>query len=143
MRGAPGHQPPAGLREKTTYELDRVYLPLDALTASGAAGGRPRRRGAPRPPALLATLRALSAKTTDLLAAAKPLSTSVRDTRLALEIGVIQTLAESLNARLKRRDPLADKVHHTPDAALGVAAWGAISTLVWRLGSRRTRPIGA
>ena len=40
------------------------------------------------------------------------------------EIGVIQTLAESLNRRLKRRDPLADRVHHTRDAAIGVAAVG-------------------
>ena len=67
----------------------------------------------------------------------------MRDTRLALEIGVIQTLAESLNRRLMRRDPLRERVHHTRDAALGVAAWGAISTLVWRLGSRRPRRVRA
>jgi hypothetical protein len=67
----------------------------------------------------------------------------VRDTRLALEIGVIQTLAMSLNRRLMRRDPLADRVHHTRDAAIGVAAWGAISALVWRLGSRQGRRLRA
>ncbi len=126
---------------KDYRELDRVYLPLDALAATGATVddlGEVRST-----PALLTTIRGLAERTDGLLAASKALSPEVRDTRLALEIGVIQTLAQSLNRRLMRRDPLADRVHHTRDAALGVAAWGAISTLVWRLRSRRPGRVGA
>ena len=118
-------------------ELDRVYIPLDALAATGAEVddlGEARST-----PGLLTTIRALAARTARLLAESKALAPAVRDTRLALEIGVIQALAESLTGRLMRRDPLADRVHHTRDAALGVAAWGAITTLVWRLGSRQGR----
>jgi squalene synthase HpnC len=126
---------------KDYRELDRVYMPLDALTAAGATVddlGEGRSTAA-----LLAAIRGLAARTSGLLADAKRLSPAVRDTRLALEVGVIQTLAESLNRRLLRRDPLADRVHHTRDAALGLAAWGAISTLVWRFGSRQGRRIRA
>lgn len=126
---------------KDYRELDRVYLPLNALAANGAVVDD--LAEARSTPALLASIKSFATRTTDLLMASKRLSQSVRDPRLALEIGVIQTLAENLNCKLKRRDPLADRVHHTPDAALGVAAWGAISTLVLRLGSRRTRRTGA
>ncbi len=122
---------------KDYRDLDRVYLPLDALAAHGAAVET--LGGSRSTPGLLATIHALAAKTDRLLRDARALSPRVRDLRLALEIGVIQTLAESLNRRLLRRDPLADRVHHTRDAAVGVAAWGAITTLVWRLGSRQGR----
>ena len=126
---------------KDYRDLDRVYIPLDAFASRGSTVES---LGDNRsPPALLATIRDLSARTSRLLDEARALSPDVRDLRLALEIGVIQTLAESLNRRLMRRDPLADRVHHTRDAAVGVAAWGAISTLVWRLGSRRSRRLRA
>ncbi len=126
---------------KDYREMDRVYLPLDVMASTGA---RLEALGAARSkPALRATIRVLAQRNDHLLNRAKPLAAMVRDTRLALEIGVIQTLAESLNHRLKRRDPLADKVHHTRDAAVGLAAWGAISTLVWRLGSRQRRRVEA
>jgi squalene synthase HpnC len=126
---------------KDYKELDRVYLPLDALAATGATAddlGEARST-----PALLATIRGLATRTAGLLADSKRLSPTVRDTRLALEIGVIQALAMSLDRRLLRRDPLADRVHHTRDAAIGVAVSGAICALVWRLGSRQGRPVGA
>jgi squalene synthase HpnC len=126
---------------KDYRELDRVYLPLDALAATGATVddlGESRST-----PALLATIRGLALRPADLLAESKRLSTTVRDTRLALEIGVIQALAISLDRRLLRRDPLADRVHHTRDAAIGVAVSGAIGALVWRLGSRQGRRVGA
>jgi squalene synthase HpnC len=126
---------------KDYRELNRVYLPLDVLAAAGATVED--LAEARSTPALLATIRDLARRTTGLLADARRLSPTVRDTRLALEIGVIQTLAESLNHRLMRRDPLADRVHHTRDAAVGVAVWGAITTLVWRLGSRQRRRVQA
>ena len=126
---------------KDYRELDRVYLPLDALAATGATVDD---LGDARSTlALLATLRGLATRTAGLLSDSKALSPMVRNTRLALEIGVIQALASSLNRRLLRRDPLADRVHHTRDGALGVAAWGAIGALVWRLGSRQRRRLRA
>ena len=126
---------------KDYRELDRVYLPLDVLAAAGA--NIDDLSEARATPALLATIRGLAARTAGLLTESKTLSPAVRDIRLALEIGVIQTLADSLNRRLLRRDPLADRVHHTRDGALGVAAWGAITTLVWRLSSRQARRLRA
>ena len=43
----------------------------------------------------------------------KGFAPQLRDTRLALEVDLIQTLAEDLNAKLMRRDPLSEKVHHS------------------------------
>jgi squalene synthase HpnC len=126
---------------KDYRELDRVYLPLDALAVAGATAddlGEARST-----PALLATICGLAGRTAGLLAESKRLSPTVRDTRLALEIGVIQALATSLNRRLLRRDPLADRVHLTRDAAIGIAVSGAIGALVWRLGSRQRRRVRA
>ena len=42
-----------------------------------------------------------------------PFARGIRDTRLALEVDLIQTLAEDLNAKLGRRDPLSQNVHHS------------------------------
>jgi hypothetical protein len=53
-----------------------------------------------------------------LLAKSRIFSRDIRDTRLALEVDLIQTLAEDLNAKLMRRDPLSQPVHHSKaDAA--------------------------
>jgi hypothetical protein len=45
----------------------------------------------------------------------------IRDTRLALEVAVIQSLAEDLTAKLMRRDPLTERVHHTKLEAMSLA----------------------
>ena len=42
-----------------------------------------------------------------------PSPRQIRDGRLALEVDLIQTLAEDLNAMLTRRDPLSQNVHHS------------------------------
>ena len=49
----------------------------------------------------------------ELLARAKPFACGIRNGRLALEVDLIQTLAEDLNAKLMRRDPLSEPVHHS------------------------------
>ncbi|MEP6968749.1 MAG: squalene/phytoene synthase family protein, partial [Pseudomonadota bacterium] len=103
--------------------LDRVYLPTDDLARAGltvAALGEPRAG-----PALLGVIAALAWKVGDLLGEARALGPMVRDFRLSLEIGVIEALAQSLNRRLARRDPLAERVLHRPIEALGVALLGA------------------
>jgi len=110
--------------------LDRVYLPTDTLAAAGAevlALG-----GARASPALKAVIVGLAGRTLGLLEAAQPLARQVRNTRLALEIGVIHGLAVSLAKRLTRRDPLSERVHHRPLEALGVALTAAGQTLARR-----------
>ena len=91
--------------------LNRVYLPQDALAAAGA---RIEDLAAPQAsPALKAVIHGLAAKNAELLARAKPFARGIRDGRLALEVDLIQTLAENLNAKLMRRDPLSEPVHHS------------------------------
>src|SRR5882757_9992365 len=79
---------------KDYRELDRVYIPLDAFAAAGAAvtelGGERASSG------LLAAIRELARRTGDLLRASKSFSASIEDLRLALEVAVIQTYAERL-----------------------------------------------
>ena len=116
-------------------ELDRVYLPEDVLAAHGASIEM---LGAGEgDPALKAAIRSLAERTQGLLAAARPFAGQVRDLRLALEIGAIHRLADSLAARLTRRDPLADKVHHGRWEALGVALLGVGGALSGRIGPRQ------
>jgi squalene synthase HpnC len=95
---------------KDYRNLDRVYIPLDALNERGIG---PQALDAPRAsPALLAVIAALAQRTSDLLVRAKPFASQIRDRRLALEVSVIQALAEDLARSLMRRDPLCERVHH-------------------------------
>ena len=126
---------------KDYRDIDRVYVPADALAGAGLdvrALGEERAT-----PALREVIAGLARRTDQLLAAARSLGPQVRDTRLALEIGVIQTLAESLNRRLAIRDPLSEKVHHAKVEALGIALGAAAKTLGGRLVSRPGRAGGA
>ncbi len=92
--------------------LDRVYIPLDTLAAHGATVEA---LAAPRAsPALRQTIEALARRTAELLEQSRPFAHAILDRRLALEVGAIQALAESLVLRLSRRDPLSERVHHRP-----------------------------
>ena len=64
-------------------------------------------------PALAGVIAALARKNAELLGISKVFARGIRDTRLALEVDLIQTLAEDLNAMLMRRDPLSEPVHHS------------------------------
>jgi squalene synthase HpnC len=86
--------------------LNRVYIPQD-LFADTVALGRDKAT-----PALLRAIAALARRNETLLAQSRPFAGQIRDRRLALEVGVIQTFAENLNKRLQRRDPLSERVHH-------------------------------
>src|ERR1700687_1434103 len=97
---------------KDYRDLNRVYLPRDALAAAGAsveALGEAR-SSAP----LLQCLHALAVRTEALLDESKPLSAEVRDFRLGLEISVIQAFADRIVRWLKVRDPLSERVHLNP-----------------------------
>src|SRR5262249_34702342 len=94
---------------KDYRSLDRVYIPLDELSARGLdvrALSEPRAS-----PELSACLQSLAAKTGELLPEASLLPTSVADLRLSVETSVIVELARKLVSLLKTRDPLSDRVH--------------------------------
>jgi squalene synthase HpnC len=124
---------------KDYRDLDRVYLPQDSLAAHGASVEMLAQERAPPP--LLATIRELNEKTAKLLAQSRSFADLIDDTRLAMEVGAIQTLAEHLVARLAVADPLGEKVH---DGKFGFAvksAKGALGTLLRRISRpRRAAP---
>jgi phytoene/squalene synthetase len=94
---------------KDYRNLNRVYLPRDALAAAGAsveALGEARAS-----PPLLQCLHSLAVRTQALLNESKSLSAEVRDFRLGLEISVIQAFADRIVGLLKVRDPLSERVH--------------------------------
>ncbi len=88
--------------------LDRVYVPLDALAAAGA---RVEELGATRSsPALLRCLQGLARRTAALLAESEGFSPSIRDFRLSLEVAVITAMARRIVGLLIARDPLSENV---------------------------------
>ena len=114
--------------------LNRVYVPLDAMAASGTdvnALGQ-----AQASPALRQCLRGLTTRTATLLAQSRPLAGMVGDARLAMEIATIQALAERLIGLLLTRDPLSERVHLSKTAMLTTALRASASTLTRRLFSR-------
>lgn len=97
---------------KDYRDLNRVYLPRDALAASGAAVEE--LGGARSSPQMLQCLHALAAKTEALLDQGRALAPQVRDFRLGLEVSVIQAFADKIVAMLRVRDPLSERVHLSP-----------------------------
>jgi phytoene/squalene synthetase len=94
---------------KDYHDLNRVYLPRDALEAAGASVEA---LGAGRASAsLLQCLHSLAARTELLLNQSKSLAAEVKDLRLGLEISVIQAFADRIVRLLKVRDPLSERVH--------------------------------
>ncbi len=120
---------------KDYRQIDRVYLPADALEAAdvevSALG-----EGAASP-ALRGVIGDLARRTAVLLDEARPLAGQVRDRRLSLEIGVIHRLAVSLNARLTTRDPLSEPVRHRPWEAMGGVLLGVGDAIAARLRARQ------
>jgi squalene synthase HpnC len=94
---------------KDFRDLNRVYLPRDALEAAGASVEELGRERASAP--LLGCLHSLAVRTEALLDESKSLSAEVKDFRLGLEISVIQAFADKIVGLLKVRDPLSQTVH--------------------------------
>ncbi|MGY4161644.1 squalene synthase HpnC [Bradyrhizobium sp. USDA 4461] len=94
---------------KDYRNLNRVYLPRDALAAAGATVEM--LGEAKSQPALLKCLQALAVRTETLLDRSKSLAAEVKDFRLGLEISVIQAFADKIVTMLKVRDPLSERVH--------------------------------
>jgi squalene synthase HpnC len=108
--------------------LDRVYVPLDALANQGATVEDLAATRAS--PGLRRTLEDLAGRTADLLQQSRRFAAAIADRRLALEVGAIQALAEDLTARLMRRDPLSQRVHHRAVEAAGVSLRGAFKVAI-------------
>jgi squalene synthase HpnC len=96
---------------KDYRELNRVYIPEPMLQAAGIdveALGRDKAN-----PALVGVISALARMNAQLLETSRPFARGIRDGRLALEVDLIQTLADDLNRILMNRDPLSQAVHHS------------------------------
>src|SRR6266481_1973510 len=120
---------------KDYRDLNRVYLPRDALAASSATAEM---LGAPKSPAaLLQCLQALAVRTATLLDESKSLAAEVKDFRLGLEISVIQAFADKIVGMLKVRDPLSERVHLGPLELLGQSVGGIASEIARRAVGRR------
>ena len=120
---------------KDYKNLNRVYLPRDALAASGATVEM--LGEAKSQPALLQCLQALAVRTGALLGDSKSLAAEVKDFRLGLEISVIQAFADRIVGMLKVRDPLSERVHLSPLELLAQSFGGIASEITRRAVSRR------
>ena len=108
--------------------IDRVYIPLDVLDAAGVPVES--LGAAHASPVLREVISRLAERTQGLLARSAGFSRSIADRRLGVEVAVIQRLAVSLAARLRRRDPLSERVHHGKLEAMLLAAGAALPRMV-------------
>lgn len=120
--------------------LDRVYLPQDALAARGAATAE--LDAEKSTPALLAAIHDVAQRNAALVEAGAALPAEVRDPRLRLETAVIAQLARRLNAMLLARDPLSQPVHLTKPGFLAWSLVGVLSSLRL-IGRSRSEPAAA
>jgi squalene synthase HpnC len=96
---------------KDYRDLNRVYIPEPLLAEAGIgvdALGEDRAN-----PALAGVISGLARRNAELLEVSRPFAAGLRDGRLALEVDLIQTLADDLNTMLINRDPLSQNVHHS------------------------------
>src|SRR5580704_10930140 len=91
--------------------LDRVYIPQAALAEKGLDVTA--LADAKASPALKSVIAGLAAKNGALLQQSRVFAGLIQGGRLALEVDLIQTLADDLNALLGSRDPLSENVHHS------------------------------
>ena len=121
---------------KDYRQLNRVYIPEPLLADAGIgveALGEDKAN-----PALAGVISGLARRNAELLETSRVFAAGIRDGRLALEVDLIQTLADDLNTLLINRDPLSQSVHHSKMdvAALFVKRFPAFALM--RL--RRPRP---
>jgi hydroxysqualene synthase len=118
-------------------DLDRVYVPLDALQLEGI--GVEALSADKASPALSACLHKLAARTNDLVQIGRELPRLVQDLRLCLEVAVIARLAQTLANGLCQRDPLSEKVHLSKPEFLAWTLVGigeGLTQRAWHAGSR-------
>jgi squalene synthase HpnC len=120
---------------KDYKNLNRVYLPRDALAAAGASV-EALGEGKASPP-LRQCLHALAVRNEALLDQSTSLCTEVKDFRLGLEISVIQAFAGKIVGLLKVRDPLSETVHLGPIQLLAYSFGGVAGEMIRRAAGRR------
>ena len=96
---------------KDYRELNRVYIPEPMLVEAGITVDALGESKAV--PALARVIAELARRNAELLNTSRPFARAIRDTRLSLEVDLIQTLADDLNTLLLTRDPLSQPVHHS------------------------------
>ena len=108
---------------KDYHNLDRVYVPLDALSAAGSNVEA------------IDAERSTPALTASTVGWAMPAATSaqIKDMRLSLEIAAIVTLARHFVRLLRTRDPLSENVRLGKFGVAGVGLLGAAKGLLNRI----------
>jgi len=96
---------------KDYRELNRVYIPEPMLAAAGI--GVEALAESRANPALVGVIAGLARQNAALLETSRPFARGIKDGRLAMEVDLIQTLADDLNRLLMNRDPLSETVHHS------------------------------
>ncbi len=117
---------------KDYRELDRVYIPLDALAAAGADVAALGEKQATL--ALRACITGLALRTEELLRQSDAFPVMIEDRRLALEVSVINGLAHRLVRMLQARDPLSERVHLGKGAVAALSLLAVANGLIRRLG---------
>jgi squalene synthase HpnC len=120
---------------KDYRELDRVYIPQDAIVANGITVEA---LAAPKAsPGLRRCIEGLTNRTAALLDESRPFASMINDARLAMEVAAIQSLAERLIGVLLTRDPLSERVHLSKSQMLLTGLSGAAFAMTRRLFGRR------
>jgi squalene synthase HpnC len=121
---------------KDYRQIDRVYVPLDALAREGVSVEA---LGADKAsPALRRCLHGLAGRTSALLDEAAPFSAQIVDLRLAVEVAAIHRLACRLTGLLLTRDPLSERVHLSKGSEVSTALAGIGGALLQRIKDART-----
>jgi hydroxysqualene synthase len=120
---------------KDFRNLNRVYLPRDALEASGATVEMLGANKSSRE--LHQCLQALAARNQRLLEESKSFSSEVKDFRLGLEISVIYAFADKIVHLMQMRDPLSERVHLAPLELLAKSIGGMAGETARRAIGRR------
>jgi len=122
---------------KDYRSLNRIYLTRDLMHKYCATDEMLGHQSAS--PAMCAVIKDLVEQTATLLDQSRDFAESIQDTRLAMEVGAIQALAEKLTSRLRNSDPLSQNVHANKLSFALTGAYGALNALVrrplraWRL----------
>ncbi len=125
---------------KDYREIDRVYVPRDALAAEGLDVSA--LAAARATPALRHCLSQLALRTDHLLDVSEAFAGRIRDSRLACEVAVIQRLARRLVGLLRDRDPLSERVHLSKPQMAATALRSVLDVAAMRLFGASPPPDG-
>jgi phytoene/squalene synthetase len=117
--------------QKDFRNLDRVYIPQDALAAAGTNVAA--LDATESSPELRRCLQGLAQRTETYLREGDKLPDLMRNGRAALWVSVVQELAQRLVKVLQRRDPLSENVHFSKPAFAAIGLIGVAKGVSGRL----------